>query len=524
MKKILLCSLLLLCLVLVFPRGAMAADIGGTCGENVQWVLKDGILTISGSGEITSSPWLERSGEIKELIIREGVTVIPDGAFANCANLRHVTVEPGVSYVGTGAFADCKTILMYWHGERPEFVSGWKRNTTVFLYYPEGNENWDALAKDYAYVGGFYLEDVSYALSGSCGANLTYTIDGTVMTISGTGEMDGYSSSELPPWVAYDHFITKLVIENGVTSIGANAFSQFDSITELVIPEGVTRIESMGFKDCSNLRTVSLPETMTHILDFAFDSCVSLQEIEIPPSVTHLYWGSLDYCTGLKKIYFYGDPPKYMNRFLEVVATAYYPADNAKWTAEVQERLGEGITWLPLEEPHEHTFGDWVQVKAPTTEETGVAERKCTSCDEVERKDIPKLEVQEPQPTEPKPTEPAPTEPKPTEPAPTEPTVTEPAPTEPTVTEPVPTEPAATEPTVPEGTTAPATQPSQTPTTQPEDTTGAPTAAPGTEPTQPDAGDQEEPRSILPAVLIAGVVILAGGAAAVWFFVLRKRK
>ena len=78
------------------------------------------------------------------------------------------------------------------------------------------------------------------------------------------------------------------------------------------------------------------------------------------------------------------------------------------------------------------------------------------------------------------------------------------------------------EPTVPEGTTVPATQPSQTPTTQPEDTTGAPTAAPGTEPTQPDAGDQEEPRSILPTVLIAGVVILAGAAA--WLFILRKRK
>jgi hypothetical protein len=70
----------------------------------------------------------------------------------------------------------------------------------------------------------------------------------------------------------------------------------------------------------------------------------------------------------------------------------------------------------------------------------------------------------------------------------------------------------------------PATQPSQTPTTQPEDTTGAPTAAPGTEPTQPDAGAVDEPRSILPAVLIAGVVILAGGAAAAWFLILRKRK
>jgi hypothetical protein len=439
--------------------------------------------------------------------------VIPDGAFADCANLCYVTVEPGLAYVGTGAFTGYEYLLMYWHGSAPEFARNWKSENYAFIHYPMGDETWPE-ARKHNYVTNTEYRPVSYALSGFCGDNLAYHIDGTVMTICGTGAMDSYYAQEMPPWLAYDHFITKLIIEDGVTSIGSNAFSGFDSITELVIPEGVTVIESMGFKDCYNLRTVSLPDSLTHILDFAFDSCVSLRRIDIPQSVVQLVAGALDYRTGLEEIYFYGDPPKYMHTFLGVVATAYYPADNAKWTAEVRERLGEGITWLPLEEPHEHTFGDWVQVKAPTTEETGVAERKCTSCDEVERKDIPKLEVQEPQPTEPKPTEPAPTEPKPTEPAPTEPTVTEP----------VPTEPAATEPTVPEGTTVPATQPSQTPTTQPEDTTGAPTAAPGTEPTQPDAGDQEEPRSILPAVLIAGVLILSGAAAAAWFFVLRKRK
>ena len=283
-----------------------------------------------------------------EIIIREGVTSIPDGAFAGCGNLLHITVEPGIAYVGTDAFADCGRIMMYWRGDRPEFASGCKTNTPAFIFYPEGNEGWDERAQYYAYTGGFYLEGVSYALSGTCGENLTYSIDGTVMTISGTGEMDSYSSSESPPWVAYDHFITKLIIEDGVTSIGSNAFSQFDSITELVLPESVTVIESMGFKDCTNLRTVSLAEGLTRIWDFAFDSCVSLTELHIPKSVKYLYSGTLDYCTGLKKIYFYGDPPKYMSCFLEVNATAYYPANNANWTEEVRERLGDGITWVAM--------------------------------------------------------------------------------------------------------------------------------------------------------------------------------
>lgn len=319
----------------------------GTCGEDLRWVLQGGVLTISGSGDIASSPWLEYREEICEVIIREGVTSIPDGAFADCANLHYVTVEPGLSYVGTGAFTGYEYLLMYWHGSAPEFAPNWKSENYAFIHYPMGDETWPE-ARKHNYVTNTEYRSVSYALSGFCGDNLAYYIDGTVMTICGTGAMDSYYAQEMPPWLAYDHFITKLIIEDGVTSIGANAFSGFDSITELVIPEGVTVIESMGFKDCYNLRTVSLPDSLTHIWDFVFDSCVSLQELKVPKSVTHFYSGALDYCTGLKRIYFYGDPPKYMNSFAEVIATAYYPADNANWTEEVRERLGDGITWVAI--------------------------------------------------------------------------------------------------------------------------------------------------------------------------------
>lgn len=500
MKKTLLCVLFMLCLVLVLPRDTIAAETGGSCGENVQWVLKDGIVTITGTGPITSSPWLEHRDEIYEVIIREGVTVIPDGAFADCANLCYVTVEPGLAYVGTGAFTGYEYLLMYWHGSAPEFARNWKSENYAFIHYPMGDETWPE-ARKHNYVTNTEYRPVSYALSGFCGDNLAYHIDGTVMTICGTGAMDSYYAQEMPPWLAYDHFITKLIIEDGVTSIGSNAFSGFDSITELVIPEGVTVIESMGFKDCYNLQTVSLPDSLTHIWDFAFDHCVSLQELKIPKSVEVLFSEALDYCTGLKRIYFYGDPPVWGGIGIDVNATAYYPAGNANWTEEVRKSFGEGITWMPLEEPHQHTFGDWVQVKAPTTEETGIAERKCTSCGEVERMDIPKLDL----------------------PAPTEPPVTVPPTTVPPTTVPpettVPSEPTVPATTVP--VTDPTQQPTQAPTTQPGETQ-APTTPPGTE--QPQPGGEEDLRAILPSILIAGVLILFGGAASVWFFLLRKRK
>lgn len=341
----------------------------GACGENVQWTLTGGLLTISGSGDITSSPWLEYRADIFEIIIREGVTSIPDGAFADCTKLCYVTVEPGLTYVGTGAFTGFESILMYWHGSAPEFAQKWKSENYAFIHYPEGDETWPE-ARKHNYVTNTEYRPVSYALSGFCGDNLAYYIDGTVMTICGTGAMDNYSSRKQEPWLAYKHFITKLIIEDGITSIGFNAFSRFDSITEVVIPGSVKTIGDDAFYYCTNLRSVTLPEGLERIESLAFEDCSSLTEITIPSSVTWIDSCAFGNCASLRKVvamgggvwannpfsnstgicelYFYGDPPEYYGNGLEVNAKAYYPAGNENWTEEVRKGFGEGITWIAM--------------------------------------------------------------------------------------------------------------------------------------------------------------------------------
>jgi len=345
------------------------AVYSGTCGENVQWVMQNGVLTISGSGDITSSPWLEHREEIFELIIREGVTSIPDGAFADCANLHYVTVEPGLRYVGTGAFTGFARLLMYWHGSAPEFAPNWKSENYAFIHYPMGDETWPE-ARKHNYVTNTEYTAVSFELSGFCGDNLAYYIEGTVMTICGTGDMDDYSTRENPPWLAFDHFITKLIIEDGITSIGSNAFSQFNSITEIVIPESVKAIGDAAFYDCTNLRSVTLPDGLERIEAMVFDSCTALTEIALPSKLTWLDSGAFMECFSLKKVivmgsgtwvdapfldchslselYFYGNPPDYRGEIFELTVTAYYPADNANWTEQVRDRFGEGITWIAM--------------------------------------------------------------------------------------------------------------------------------------------------------------------------------
>lgn len=75
-----------------------------------------------------------------------------------------------------------------------------------------------------------------------------------------------------------------------------------------------------------------------------------------------------------------------------------------------------------------HSFGEWTEVKAPTTEETGLSERTCENCGKTEQKELDKLEPTPDDPTEPtQPTESTEPSNKPTEPAGTEPEQTVPA-------------------------------------------------------------------------------------------------
>ena len=88
--------------------------------------------------------------------------------------------------------------------------------------------------------------------SGSCGENLTYSyVEATnTLIISGIGEMADYNGKE-SPWSEYQSEITTIIINEGVTSIGAFAFL-----------------------NCSNLISVTIPESVTIIVDGAFVSCI----------------------------------------------------------------------------------------------------------------------------------------------------------------------------------------------------------------------------------------------------------
>lgn len=116
-----------------------------------------------------------------------------------------------------------------------------------------------------------YLTYASAQQSGSCGPNLTWTLDedGT-LTISGTGEM--YEGAVVE---GLQKNVTQLILEEGITHIGESAFQGCSELTgTLILPESLTSIGQNAFMGCSKLTgNLILPESLTSIGYGAFWGC-----------------------------------------------------------------------------------------------------------------------------------------------------------------------------------------------------------------------------------------------------------
>ena len=140
--------------------------------------------------------------------------------------------------------------------------------------------------------------------SGSCGENVTYTYVSSTgtLTISGTGDMNNYRYLSDRPWDYLKGNIKKVVINNGVTSIGQQAFSGCTALTSVTIGNGVTSIGENAFNGCTGLTSIEIPNSVTSIGDGAFDDCTGLTSVTIPNSVTSIGKDAFYGCTGLTSI------------------------------------------------------------------------------------------------------------------------------------------------------------------------------------------------------------------------------
>ena len=144
-------------------------------------------------------------------------------------------------------------------------------------------------------------------VTGSCGGNLRWSYDTNtrILSITGTGRMNNYNYVEDKsgnyflnrPWESYSQEIDSLYIQEGVASIGDNAFAELFPLTSVSIPNSVTSIGGGAFYGC-RLTSVSIPNSVTSIGGGAFYGC-RLTSVSIPNSVTSIGDGAFYGCTRL---------------------------------------------------------------------------------------------------------------------------------------------------------------------------------------------------------------------------------
>ena len=177
------------------------------------------------------------------------------------------------------------------------------------MVYAQANENATFESSDVAMTlnGAAKGKVIDF---GTCGKNVNYELyDDYTLRIFGKGAMYNYNYIYTPqrmysdaPWSSWDSKIKSVVIEDGVTRIGAYTFYMFTSLTEVNIPNTVTSIGREAFGHCTALKKIDIPNSVTSIGAYAFWYCGSLAEVNISDGIETIDEGIFDECSSLAHI------------------------------------------------------------------------------------------------------------------------------------------------------------------------------------------------------------------------------
>ena len=232
-----------------------ALEPSGRCGDNVYWTFDEnaGELVISGEGEMWDYSYRTpfSDGNIKNVVIEDGVTSIGDGAFYNCMLIKSISIPASLESIGKEVFMSTAFLKEIILDEKNQYfvvedgVLFNKYKTTLIMYPPN---------KD----------------------GTTYTVPNTVETI---GE---YA-------FAFCLKLEKINIPDSVKHIDFGAFAYSRSLKEINLPIYIEDQYMRGvFWHCIRLEKLIFPNNLEHIHYEAFQWSVSLEEINLPESLTYL--------------------------------------------------------------------------------------------------------------------------------------------------------------------------------------------------------------------------------------------
>lgn len=192
------------------------------------------------------------------------------GTFRNNTSLTSVTFEKGsrITSIPTEAFNFC-TALKSIH--LPATVTEIERNAFIYC---------KSLAAVTIEEGGEILKIGNTAFKGT-----KLSVTNINALIKNVTEISEYAYQETTSTVDEDG---TLVIPEGITTIGREAFRKANGIKKIQFPSSLVSIESYAFSECSNLTEVVIPDGVISIGDSAFRGCASLKKVVVPSSVVDL--------------------------------------------------------------------------------------------------------------------------------------------------------------------------------------------------------------------------------------------
>lgn len=230
----------------------------------------------------------------------QNIKTIGQYAFWGCSSLKELTVPEGVEEIGDYAFGSCSSLQTL---TMPVSVSYLGEDILCLTECKVSTEN--AYVLDYL----AYNTDLTVDENDPCGENLswTYDSDSQTLTITGEGAMDAWEedgdsySISTAPWAQYSEVET-VVIEDGVTNIGAYAFYKCTYLTTVTIPDSVTSIDDSAFFGCEELADVSFPDKLTDIGEYAFRGCKKITSANLPNTVKSIGVWCFDECESLTNV------------------------------------------------------------------------------------------------------------------------------------------------------------------------------------------------------------------------------
>ena len=278
-------------------------------------------VTIPGSVTSIGDYAFHECSGLSSVTIPSSVTSIGDDAFSGCSGLSSVTIPSSVTSIGNYAFSGCKGLssvtipssvtsigsfaFRYCSGLKKVIVkdlAAWCNisfgdNPLYYAHHLYVDENTEIT--DLVIPDG--VTSIGSEAFYGCSGLSSVTIPSSVTTIGSWAFRDcsGLKKVIVKDLAAWCNLSFSVFSSNPLEYAHHLYIDEDTEITDLAIPEGVTSIGDFAFSGCSGLSSVTIPEGVTSIGSYAFSGCSSLSSVTIPEGVTSIGSEAFGACSGL---------------------------------------------------------------------------------------------------------------------------------------------------------------------------------------------------------------------------------